>query len=78
MGYVYMLIYGKYLNFTFIRKTLTIRTKNPTHNSGLGSLSTEPIHLQLYVLFAYICGFDSKTGICFMLNNYGKKEEIEK
>ena len=45
------------------------------YNYGPGYISTDPLHLQLYGLFAYICGFDSKTGF-FVLNDYVNKENI--
>ena len=42
---------------------MSIRTRTQQHNSGLISVSTDTLHLRPYALFAYICGFDSKTEI---------------
>ena len=54
-GYVYMLISVKYLNLTYTRKMTSIRTIRRQHNSGLGSISTEPLHFQPYAfLHTYV------------------------
>ena len=62
-GYVYMLISLKDKNFSYIGKTKSIRQRIRQHNSGIGSVATEPLHLRPYALFAYICGFNSKIAI---------------
>ena len=62
-GYVYMLISIKDTSFSYIGKTYSIRRRIQHHNSGVGSVSTEPLHLRPYALFAYICGFESKKDI---------------
>jgi predicted GIY-YIG superfamily endonuclease len=71
-GYVYMLISLKDFNFSYIGKTLSIRRRIQQHNSGIGSVSTEPLHLRPYALFAYICGFDSKNDLLFYIERMWK------
>ena len=61
--YVYMLMSVNDHNFSYIGKMLSIRTRIQQHNSGVGSVSTEPLHLRPFALFAYICGFDSKNDL---------------
>lgn len=73
-GYVYMLLSIKDQNFTYIGKTNNIRTRIQQHNSGLGSISTEPLHLRPYALFAYICGFDSNTDLMFYIERIWKEK----
>ena len=43
------------------------------HNGGVGSISTEPLHLRPYALFAYICGFDGKTDLLFYIERIWKE-----
>ena len=57
-GYVYMLISMKDKSFIYIGKTKSLRKRIKKHNSGIGSVSTEPLNLRPYALLAYICGFD--------------------
>ena len=42
----------------YIGMTNSIRVRIKKHNTGIGSVSTEPFHLRPYALLAYICGFD--------------------
>ena len=58
--YVYILLSIKYLKFKYIGKTISIQNMIKKHNYGVGSVSIEPLHLQLYDLIAYICGFIQK------------------
>ena len=67
-----MLISIKDIKFTFIGKYIFIITRIQQHNSRLGSVSTEPIHLRPYDFLAYIGGFDSKTDI-FNVENLWKE-----
>ena len=73
-GYVYMLLSIKDQNFTYIGKTKNIRTRIRQHNSGIGSISTEPLHLRPYALFAYICGFDSNNDLMFYIERIWKQK----
>ena len=66
-GNVYMLMSVNDHNFSYTGKTLSIRRRIQQHNSGVGSVSTEPLHLQPFALFAYICGFDSKNDLLFYI-----------
>ena len=68
-----MLISVKDINFTSIGEKMTIRTIIQQHNSVLDYFSTEPLHIQPYALFAYICGSDSKTGILFYVEHLFKE-----
>ena len=45
MGYVYMLISVKDINFTFFGKTMSIRARIQQDNDVIGYVSTEPRHL---------------------------------
>ena len=60
-GYVYMLLSLEDKKFVYIGMTNSIRERIKQHNSGVGSVSTEPLHLRPYALLAYICGFDLRT-----------------
>ena len=71
-----MLVSIKDLNFTYIGKTMSIRNRIQRHNSGVLSVSIEPLHLWPYALFAYICGFDSKMIYYSTFKDYGNKGEI--
>ena len=73
-GYVYILMSIKDQNFTYIGKTNNIRTRIRQHNSGIGSISTEPLHLRPYALFAYICGFDSNNDLMFYVERIWKEK----
>ena len=66
-GYVYMLISMKDKGFSYIGKTLSLRSRIQQHNSGFGSMSTEPLHLRPYALFAYICGFNRRNDLLFYI-----------
>ena len=68
-----MLIAVKDVNFTSIGKTILIRTRIQQHNSGLGSISIEPLHIRLYALFACICEFYSKIDILFYVEQLRKE-----
>ena len=73
-GYVYMLLSIKDQNYTYIGKTNNIRTRIQQHNSGVGSISTEPLHLRPYALFAYICGFESNNDLMFYVERIWKQK----
>ena len=62
-GYVYMLISLVDQSFVYIGMTTCIRKRVQQHNSGVGAVSTEPLHLRPYALFAYICGFDLRKDL---------------
>ena len=73
MGYANMLVSIKYLNFKYIGKTMSIQNIIQQHNSGVGSVFTEPLNLRPYDIFAHICEFDSKMIYYYTLKEYGKK-----
>ena len=73
-GYVYMLISMKDMSFTYIGKTMSICRRIQQHNSGVGSISTEPLHLRPYALFAYICGFNCKNDLLFYIERIWKEK----
>ena len=62
-GYVYMLVSMKNFNFSYIGQTHSISKRIQAHNTGVGSVSTEPLHLRPYALFAYICGFNCRFDV---------------
>ena len=62
-GFVYMLISLKDKSFVYIGMTKSIRVRIQQHNSGVGAVSTEPLHLRPYALLAYICGFDLRMDL---------------
>ena len=72
-GYICMLISIKDTRFSYIGKTYSIRRRIQQHNSGVGSVSTEPLHLRPYALFAYICRFESKKDILFYMERVWKE-----
>ena len=73
-GYVYMLISVRDRNYSYIGKTNSIRRRIQEHNTGVGSVSTEPLHLRPYALFAYICGFKSNNALLFHLERKWKEK----
>ena len=72
-GYVYMLVLIKDTSFSYIGKTKSICRRIWQHNSGLGAVATEPLHLRPYALVAYICGFNSKVAILFYVERLWKE-----
>ena len=48
--------------FSYIGETQSITSRLTQNNSGNGSLSTVPLSLRPYALFAYVCGFDGNKG----------------
>ena len=62
-----MLISVKDTSFTCIGKTLCIRKRIQQHNSGVGSTSTDPVHLLPHALLACICGFNSRNDLLLFL-----------
>ena len=69
-----MLISIKDMNFTYIGKTMCIRTRIQQHNSGVGSMSTQPPHLRPFALFAYICGFNNRNDLLFYMERIWKEK----
>ena len=59
-------------NFSYIGKTNSIRRRIQEHNSGTGSVSTEPLHLRPYALFAYICGFNCQNDLLLYIEREWK------
>ena len=73
-GYVYMLVSIKDSSFAYIGKTNSIRTRITQHNTGIGSTSTEPIHLRPFALYAYICGFNGNQDLMFYVERQWKEK----
>ena len=61
-------------NFSYIGKTVSIGRRIQQHNSGVGSVSTEALHLRPFALFAYICGFASKNDLLFYIERVWKEK----
>lgn len=72
-GYVYMLISVRTRDFVYIGKTKSLQQRLRAHNSGNGSVSTEPSHLRPYALFAYICGFDGNNNLMYYVEQKWKE-----
>ena len=58
--------------YTYIGKTDSIRRRIREHNTGVGSVSTEPTHLRPYTLFAYICGANCNDALLLYLERQWK------
>ena len=58
IGYVYIFISIKYVTFTYIGKSKSIRRRIQQNNYGVVLVATETLHLQPYALIDYICGFE--------------------
>ena len=56
---------------------MLIQHRIDQHNYGVGSVSTEPLHLRRYALFAYICGFDSKYDLLFYFERPWKERRYK-
>ena len=52
---------------------MSIKNRIQQHNSGVGSVSTGPINLWPYDIFAHICEFDLQMIYYYTLKEYGKK-----
>ena len=73
-GHVYMLMSIKDMNFTCIGKTKCIRNRIQKHNSGVGAVDAEPLHLRPHAMFAYVCGFDSQNDLLFYIEDAWKQK----
>ena len=51
---------------------MSIRQRIREHNSGTGSVSTEPVHLRPYALYAYICGANGNDELLLFLERQWK------
>ena len=61
-------------SFSYVGKTKSLRKRIQQHNSVVGSVTTELLHLRPYVLFAYICSFDSKNTILYYVEILWKEK----
>ena len=52
---------------------MSIKNRIQQHNYGVGSVSTEPLNLWPYDIFAHIREFDPKMIYYYTLKEYGKK-----
>ena len=71
-GFVYMLVSTRDFSYTYIGMTDNIATCLSQHNSGYGSMSTEPISLRPFALFAYVCGFEGNRQAMFSFESRWK------
>jgi predicted GIY-YIG superfamily endonuclease len=72
-GYVYMLISLRSNDFCYIGKTKDLHQRMRSHQSGHGSLSSQPEHLRPYAYFAYICGFNGNETMMYYVENQWKQ-----
>ena len=70
---VYMLISLRNKSFFYIGKTINPRQRINSHNSGHGSVATEPLSLRPFAFFAYICGFDKNENLMLAVENKWKR-----
>lgn len=73
-GVVYLLLSIRDKTFTYIGMTGNIIRRLRQHNSGVGSSSTEPLHLRPYAVLAYICGFGKNRERMFSMERKWKEE----
>ena len=71
-----MLFSLKYFNHLYIGKTASICRRILQHNSGVGSISTEPMNLKPFYLLAYICDFNYNNNLLFYTERVPKKRGI--
>ena len=69
---IYVSIYQS-LNFTHLGKTVSIRNIIQQHNSGVGYVSTEPLHLYLMLYLNTYVGLIQKNIYYYTLKDYGMK-----
>ena len=53
---------------------MSIKKRLQQHNTGLGSVSTEPHYLRPYALLAYMCGFQMNNDLLFYMERRWKEE----
>ena len=73
-GYVYMLISLRTRDFVYVGKTKDLHERIRSHQSGNGSLSSQPEHLRPYAYFGYICGFNGNETMMFYVEEKWKEE----
>ena len=62
-GYVYILSALRQREYVYVGMTKCLRSRINQHNSGYGSMSTEPSYLRPFAVLGYICGFDNNTDL---------------
>ena len=63
--------------YAYIGETICIRDRLKQHNSGHGSLSTEPAYLRPFCVMAYICGFNGeKTLRRFVEQKWKERRDV--
>ena len=67
-----MLLSMRNKKYSYIEKTNSIRRRIREHNTGAGSVLTEPTHLRPYALFAYICGANCNDALLLYLERQWK------
>jgi predicted GIY-YIG superfamily endonuclease len=72
-GYVYILISLRSREFFYIGKTKDLHQRMRAHQSGHGSLTTQPEYLRPYAYYAYICGFDGNEHMMFYVEQQLKE-----
>ena len=69
-----MLISTKCHSYTYIGKTTNMIARLRTHNSRHRSKSSEPLDLQPYGLFAFICGFNGNNSLMLYIEQKWKEK----
>ena len=75
-GYVYMLISLRQKDYFYIGKTFDLHQRLRAHQSGYGSISTQPEHLRPYAYFAFVCGFDGNNSLMYYLESKWKESVV--
>ena len=73
-GFVYFLISVKHQDYTYIGECACLRTRIQQHNSGIGSVSTAPIHKRPFAILSFVCGFDGEKQLRMHVENQWKVE----
>ena len=58
LGYVYLLVSTRHLNFVYIGSTYDLVQRRDKHNMGFAATQTAPTWLRPWAVLAYVVGFD--------------------
>ena len=69
LGYVYLLVSTRQLNFVYIGSTFDLIQRRDKHNKGFGAMQTSPSWLRPWAILAYIVGFNACKPKFVMVEN---------
>ena len=64
----------KHQDYTYIGECACLRTRIQQHNSGIGSVSTAPVHKRPFAILSFVCGFDGEKQLRMHVENQWKVE----